>query len=126
MPSESEFRSHLEELKRLRMSVQAKEESFSEEKEIELVRIEEIPSTGKNTQPRSRSRSRSRSQPGPRLSLMAPANPLIDAQVTIVKPTTWIDCISRESRRVFVHDKWIVARIALPTIKQSGLQELLQ
>lgn len=55
-----------------------------------------------------------------------PSNPLLDQTVTVLKPASWIDCISRESKRVFVHDKWIVARILLtPVAKDSvGLKRL--
>lgn len=57
---------------------------------------------------------------------LTPSNPLIDQTVKIIKPTEWIDCISRESKRVFVNDNWIVARILLtPVLKDSiGLKRL--
>lgn len=50
-----------------------------------------------------------------------PSNPLIDQTVKIYKPTEWIDCISRESRRVFVRDNWIVARILLPSSTKDSI-----
>lgn len=55
-----------------------------------------------------------------------PSNPLIDQTVKIIKPTEWIDCISRESKRVFVKDNWIVARILLPPVSKDpiGLKRL--
>lgn len=55
-----------------------------------------------------------------------PSNPLIDQTVKIIKPTEWIDCISRESKRVFVNDNWIVARILLPPVSKDtiGLKRL--
>ena len=59
--------------------------------------------------------------------LLAPSNPLIDQTVKIIKPTEWIDCISRESKRVFVKDNWIVARILLPPVSKDsiGLKRLI-
>ena len=121
MPSELEFRRNLEELKALRLQVngaiiEEAKQDFTLPVEIEMSAIEEAP--GQPSKP----------TPTPTLlKLPSPSNPLLDQQVTIVKPTKWIDCISRESRRVFVQDKWIVARIALPALrKQAGLSELLQ
>lgn len=54
-----------------------------------------------------------------------PSNPLLDESIKIIRPTAWIDCISRESRRVFVQDYWIIARILLPMHNNdSGLRNL--
>ena len=39
------------------------------------------------------------------------SNPLTDQTIKVIKPSKWIDCISRESKRIFVKDNWIVARI---------------
>lgn len=50
-----------------------------------------------------------------------PSNPLTDQTVQVISPTKWIDCISRESKRIFVKDNWIVARIQLPTINKDEL-----
>lgn len=52
---------------------------------------------------------------------LTPSNPLIDQTVKIIKPTGWIDCISRESKRVFVKDNWIVARILLPQVSKDSI-----
>lgn len=53
--------------------------------------------------------------------ISTPSNPLIDQTVKIIKPTEWIDCISRESKRIFVNDNWIVARILLPTVSKDSI-----
>jgi len=50
---------------------------------------------------------------------LTPSNPLMDQTIKIIKPTEWIDCISRESKRVFVKDNWIVARILLPSVSKD-------
>lgn len=57
---------------------------------------------------------------------VTPSNPLIDQQVKVIQPTEWIDCISRESKRVFVKEHWIVARILLPPVSKDlvGLKRL--
>lgn len=57
-----------------------------------------------------------------------PSNPLIDQTIRIYKPAAWIDCISRESKRVFVKDNWIVARILLPSMTKDliGLKRVLE
>ena len=57
---------------------------------------------------------------------LTPSNPLMDQTIKIIKPTEWIDCISRESKRVFVKDNWIVARILLPSVSKDliGLKRL--
>lgn len=62
----------------------------------------------------------------PTPSSLKPLNPLLDQTVTIIKPAGWIDCISRESKRVFVQDNWIVARILLPPVSKDsvGLKRL--
>lgn len=57
----------------------------------------------------------------PRTLTSIPANPLIDQSIRVIKPTEWIDCISRESKRVFVKDNWIVARILLPSIAKDSI-----
>ena len=51
----------------------------------------------------------------------SPSNPLIDQTVRVIKPTKWIDCISRESKRIFVKDNWIIARIQIPTFSKDDL-----
>jgi hypothetical protein len=60
------------------------------------------------------------------ISPKPPANPLLDQSVQIIKPARWIDCISRESKRVFVKDNWIVARIRLPSLSKDlvGLKRI--
>ncbi len=113
MTSESEFRRELEELKYLRAQVSCHTEKQSPV-EIEIAPIQTFQPIQKPSK-----KSFKLLQPA------SPANPLIDQQITIVKPTVWIDCISRESKRVFVHDKWIIARIALPSTPLAGLHELL-
>lgn len=57
----------------------------------------------------------------PKLFASPASNPLIDQTVTVMKPVKWIDCISRESKRVFVRDRWIVARIQLPTVLKDSV-----
>ena len=59
--------------------------------------------------------------PNSRIISAIPPNPLIDQTVRIYKPTEWIDCISRESKRVFVKDNWIVARILLPPVSKDSI-----
>jgi hypothetical protein len=121
MLTEAEFRRDLEDLKTLRKHANAAvndEEIPAIEIELSISEPEKVPPTAK---PSIFSKN-----PSSSLSPLSPANPLIDQQITIVKPTAWIDCISRESKRVFVQDKWIVARIALASAgKQAGLSELL-
>ena len=58
--------------------------------------------------------------------ISTPSNPLIDQTIQIYKPTEWIDCISRESKRIFVKDNWIIARILLPSVSKDliGLKRL--
>lgn len=52
---------------------------------------------------------------------LSPSNPFIDQTIKILKPTEWIDCISRESKRIFVQDHWIVARILLPSVSKDSI-----
>ena len=65
--------------------------------------------------------STSQISPYTRIVSAIPPNPLIDQTVRIYKPTEWIDCISRESKRVFVKDNWIVARILLPPVSKDSI-----
>lgn len=65
--------------------------------------------------------STSQISPNTRIISAIPPNPLIDQTVRIYKPTEWIDCISRESKRVFVKDNWIVARILLPPVSKDSI-----
>ena len=55
------------------------------------------------------------------INASTPSNPLIDQTIRIYKPTEWIDCISRESKRIFVKDNWIVARILLPPVSKDSI-----
>lgn len=57
----------------------------------------------------------------PSSSNPTPSNPLIDQTIHIYQPAKWIDCISRESKRIFVKDNWIVARILLPTVTKDSI-----
>jgi hypothetical protein len=57
-------------------------------------------------------------------------NPLIDQSLEIYQPASWIDCISRQSRRIFLREHFIIARIVLPSQdtaeSHKGLVQILQ
>lgn len=121
--SVGEFRKNLQDLIELRQSLQYETEettsidaSFVEHVDVSLQPIETSQSEIKSGQKKSFGK----------LIPTKESNPLLDQKVTVFKPTSWIDCISLESQRIFVHDKWIVARIALPVSRLGGLHELLQ
>lgn len=127
--SVGEFRKSLQELVELRQSLKV---DATKEASIELLETNESIETvdvsfqSINTNPNEKQVFSKQKNSFGRLIPSKEANPLLDQQVTVFKPTSWIDCISLDSRRIFVHDKWIVARIALPVSRQGGLSELLQ
>lgn len=131
-----EFRKNLFKLKNLRKALKREEVSLIPKSELsnsgqsfkldknDFKPIEFTPPTTKNILSLKRATNTISDTSAKIVS--SPSNPLIDQQVKVIQPTEWIDCISRESRRVFVKEHWIVARILLPTVSkdQIGLKRL--
>lgn len=141
--SVGEFRNDLKKLRAMRTKKEVKNDT---QVRLEIINInqETIPTpksiiieediitkTICTNQPSEKTRPSKKALPTltfPSSLLTPPSNPLIDQTVKIIKPTQWIDCISRESKRVFATDNWIVARILLPPVSKDsmGLKRVLQ
>lgn len=126
--SVGKFRADLDKVKTLRQTLQQKMTKPTdlivqrplEFEEIETVSIETSPDSSKQAHSILR-RPNTNNKSSSITTAKQPANPLIDQTVSVIRPTEWIDCISRESKRVFVKDNWIVARILLPPIAKDSI-----
>lgn len=142
-PSVGDFRAELAELRRLRTSVwtdaraQTVPQSCHEgERGVESETVSPLATDNESpvaldSVPRRLKRRIDMSlvlSPAASSIKMPSSAPIIDQDIRIIRPTSWIDCISRESRRIFVHDYWIVARIILPPTggTERGLNVLLK
>lgn len=124
------FRNDLNNLKEMRNKMKLKaagliiqKHTQKETKEVEEVETVEISTATplKLNKPQTNRLIRSSNKLKQLNHVENPTNPISDQSVHVIKPTEWIDCISRESKRVFVKDNWIVARILLPPIAKDSI-----
>ena len=61
------------------------------------------------------------SQPSSSKSILTinPTSHLSLSQVKSFKPVDWIDCIERDTPRVFLREHFIIARIVLPSVNDT-------